>query len=283
MSEDLHNDEYQEDIEQDVDAETVDDEQDIDIDDSEQSDASDADDNQDDDGLDFSFDESEDEQGDPFAGQKAPEWVKQIRNENRELKRQQREWQQSQGQSQQQGLREKPTLDAHEYDSDAYEDDYAAWLGEKTQHDTQMQAETAKYQKYDDGYKTSVDAVRAKVPEYDEIEQSIVDALPLQRQAMIKMMTDNPARMVVALGKSPNKLQALSELDDMQFAKQIVLMEANMSNPKQNSTKPKPTSHKLQGSSGGNGDAQLAKLEAAADKSGDRSAIYAYKKAQRNK
>lgn len=277
MSEELHDavDDYQEDIEQDIDDEVVDDEQD-DIDDSEQ------DDKQDDDELAFSFDETNDEQGDPFAGQKAPEWVKQIRNENRELKRQQREWQQQHGQSQQQVLREKPTLDAHDYDSDAYEQDVQQWFVEKQQHDTRVQAETAKYQKYDDSYKQSVDEVRAKVANYDEIEQSIVDTLPVQRQAMIKMMVDNPARMVVALGNSPAKLQALSELDDMQFAKQIVLMEANMSNVKRNSNKPKPTSHKLEGSSDG-GDTQLAKLEAAADKNGDRSAVIAYKRKLRNK
>lgn len=278
MSEELHDevDDYQEDIEQVEDDEVIDDEQDVD--DSEQDaeqDEVDADDS-----LDFSFDDDE-EESDPFAGQKAPEWVKKVREENRELKRQQREWQQQQGQSQQQGLREKPTLDAHDYDSDAYEQDYAQWLTEKTQHDAQVQAETAKYQKYDDSYKQSVDAVRAKVANYDEIEQSIVDTLPVQRQAMIKMMVDNPARMVVALGNSPSKLQALSELDDMQFAKQIVLMEANMSNVKRNPNKPKPKSHNLEGSAGG-GDAQLAKLEAEAEKTGDRSAIVAYRKKMRN-
>lgn len=277
MSEELHDevDDYQEDIEQNIDDEVIDGEQ---YDDDSEQDAE-QDDN--DDGLDYSFDDDA-EESDPFAGQKAPEWVKKVREENRELKRQQREWQQQQGQSQQQGLREKPTLDAHDYDSDAYEQDYAQWLSEKTHHDTQMQTEMAKYQKYDDGYKQSVDEVRAKVPNYDEIEQSIVDALPQQRQAMIKMMVDNPARMVVALGNSPAKLQALSELDDMQFAKQIVLMEANMSNVKRNPNKPKPTGHRLDGTAGG-GDSHLAKLEAAADKTGDRSAVVAYKRKLRNK
>lgn len=281
MSTDDLQDDYQDDFEQ-VDTELVDDEQEIDDSDIDEQDDTQTDDDNDDESLDFSFDKTDDEQADPFAGQAAPEWVKKVREENRELKRQQREWQQQQGQAQQQGLREKPTLDGHEYDEDSYQEDYAAWFAEKTQHDTQMQAERAKYQKYDDTYKQSVDEVRAKVPEYDEIEQSIVDVLPPQRQAMIKMMVDNPARMVVALGKSPSKLQALSELDDMQFAKQIVLMEQSMANVKRNPSKPKPTSHKLDGVAGG-GDSQLAKLEAAADKTGDRSAIVAYRKKMRNK
>lgn len=272
-------DEYQEDIEQDVDTDMDDDEQDIDDTDGEQ------DDNQDDgeadeaDSLDFSFDDTDDDESDPFKGKPAPEWVKKVREENRELKRQLKQQQQSE---QQTALREKPTLDAHDYDSDAFEQDYEAWLTEKQQHDAKVQAEMAKYQKYDDSYKASVDAVRAKAPDYDEIEQSIVDTLPVQRQALIKMITDNPARMVYALGKSPNKLQSLSELDDVQFAKQIVLMEANMSNVKRNPSKPRPKSHSLEGAAGG-GDTQLAKLEAAADKSGDRSAVVAYKRKMRNK
>lgn len=281
MSTDDLQDDYQDDFEQ-VDTELVGDEQDIDDSDIDEQDDTQTDDDDNDESLDFSFDKTDDEQADPFAGQAAPEWVKKVREENRELKRQQREWQQQQGQAQQQGLREKPTLDSHDYDSDSFEQDYEQWIAEKTQHDTQMQAERAKYQKYDDTYKQSVDEVRAKVPEYDEIEQSIVDVLPPQRQAMIKMMVDNPARMVVALGKSPSKLQALSELDDMQFAKQIVLLEQSMANVKRNPSKPKPTSHKLDGVAGG-GDSQLAKLEAAADKTGDRSAIVAYRKKMRNK
>lgn len=276
-------DDYQEDAEQ-VETETVDDEQDID-DSDEQDDADSQGDEQSegdaDSDLDFSFDEDA-EQGDPFAGQKAPEWVKKIREENRELKRQQREWQQQQGQAQQQALPERPLLEDYDYDDESYYQALETWMQTKAQHDAQVQAETAKYQKYDDTYKQAVDEIKTRVPNYDEIEQSIVDVLPVQRQAMIKMMTDNPARMVVALNNSPAKLQALAELDDMQFAKQIVLMEANMANVKRNPNKPKPTSHKLEGAAGG-GDRQLEKLEAEADKTGDRSKIHAYKRKMRNK
>lgn len=274
-------DDYQDDEQ--VETETVDDEQDID--DSELDDADSQEDKQSegdaDSDLDFSFDEDT-EQGDPFAGQKAPEWVKKIREENRELKRQHREWQQQQGQSQQQVLPERPLLEDYDYEDDDYYQALEAWMQTKAQYDAQIQAETAKYQKYDDVYKQAVDEIKARIPNYNEIEQSIVDALPVQRQAMIKMMTDNPARMVVALNNSPAKLQALAELDDMQFAKQIVLMEANMANTKRNPNKPKPTSHKLEGGAGG-GDRQLEKLEAEADKTGDRSKIHAYKRKIRNK
>lgn len=278
------NEDYQEDIEQVEDNEVIDDEQDIeDSQDGEQDEDTEQDDSADD-VLDFSFDDDGDsDEKDPWAGQKAPPWVKDTRNENRELKRQLRELQKQQGQpEQQQVLREKPTLDAHEYDSDAYEQDYAAWLSEKSQHDARQKAEQEKYQHYDERYKLSVDAVRAKVADYDEIEQSIVETVPPQRQALIKMLVDDPARMVVALGKSPAQLEKLLGLDDIQFAKQIVLMEQQMSSKtkSRNPNKPKPKTHELEGAAGGV-DTKLAKLEAEAAKTGDRSKIHAYNRSKR--
>ena len=281
------NEDYQEDIEQVEDDEVIDDEQDIDEDNQDdEQDSDESDDSADDDVLDFSFDDDgeESDEKDPYAGQEAPQWVKDTRRRAKEVERENRRLkqllEQRNGQpEQQQALREKPTLDAHEYDSDAYEQDYAAWLSEKSQHDARQKAEQEKYQHYDERYKSSVDAVRAKVADYDEIEQSIVDTVPPQRQALIKMLVDDPARMVVALGKSPAQLEKLSSLDDIQFAKQIVLMEQQMSSKakSRNPNKPKPKTHELEGAAGGV-DTKLAKLDAEAAKTGDRSKVIAYKR-----
>ena len=282
MSEFDDNEDYQEDIEQVEDDEVIDDEQDVDEDGQDGEQDAESQDDSADDALEFSFDD-DGEDKDEFAGQPAPEWVKEVRKENRELKRQLKQ-RESQQHEQQQALREKPTLDAHEYDSDAYEQDYAVWLSEKSQHDARQKADQEKYQHYDERYKSSVDAVRAKVADYDEIEQSIVDTVPPQRQALIKMLVDDPARMVVALGKSPAQLEKLLGLDDIQFAKQIVLMEMQMSSKtkSRNQNKPKPKTHELEGAAGG-ADTRLTKLEAEADRTGDRSKVAAYKKQLKSK
>lgn len=278
-------DDNQEDTEQVEDNEVIDDEQDIDdSQDDEQDDDTEQEDSTDDDVLDFSFDD-DGEDKDEFAGKPAPEWVKNTRNENRELKRQLRELQKQQGQPEQQTLREKPTLDAHEYDSDAYEQDYAAWLSEKSQHDAAVQAEQQKYQQYRDRYKSDVDAIKIKAPDYDEVESSVVDVLSEQQQGLLQMAADNPAKMVYALGKnSPAQLERLSKLDEVQFVKQIALMEQQMSSKtkSRNPNKPKPKTHELEGAAGG-ADTQLAKLESEADKTGDRSKVAAYKRKMRNK
>lgn len=277
------NQDYQEDAEQ-VDDELLDDEQDIEDGQDDEQDAdgeeSESEDDSADDALDFSFDDDSDS-SDPFKGQEAPEWVKKVREENRELKRQlkQRESQQVE----QQVLREKPTLDDHDYDSDAFEQDYAQWLSEKQQVDAQVHAERQKYQQYHDRYKADVDAIKAKAPDYDEVELSVVDALSEQKQGLLQMLVDNPAKVVYALGKnSPAQLERLSKLDDIQFAKQIVLMEMQMSSKtkSRNPNKPKPKTHELEGAAGG-ADTRLAKLEAEAAKTGDRSKIHAYNRSKR--
>ncbi len=286
MSEfDDDNQDYQEDAEQ-VDNELLDDEQDIEDgqDDEQDADGEEAESQDDsaDDALDFSFDDDGDS-SDPFKGQEAPEWVKKVREENRELKRQlkQRESQQFE----QQVLREKPTLDDHDYDSDAFEQDYAQWLTEKQQVDAQVHAERQKYQQYHERYKADVDAIKAKAPDYDEVELSVVDVLSEQKQGLLQMLVDNPAKVVYALGKnSPAQLERLSKLDDIQFAKQIVLMEMQMSSKtkSRNQNKPKPKTHELEGAAGG-ADTRLAKLEAEADRTGDRSKVAAYKKQMKSK
>lgn len=286
MSEfDDDNQDYQEDAEQ-VDNELLDDEQDIEDgqDDEQDADGEEAESEDDsaDDALDFSFDDDGDS-SDPFKGQEAPEWVKRVREENRELKRQlkQRESQQFE----QQVLREKPTLDDHDYDSDAFEQDYAQWLTEKQQVDAQVHAERQKYQQYHERYKADVDAIKAKAPDYDEVELSVVDVLSEQKQGLLQMLVDNPAKVVYALGKnSPAQLERLSKLDDIQFAKQIVLMEQQMSSKtkSRNQNKPKPKTHELEGAAGG-ADTRLAKLEAEADRTGDRSKVAAYKKQLKSK
>ena len=224
-----------------------------------------------DDALGFSFD---DDSKDPFAGQEAPEWVKQMRRENREMKRQLKEREQAQAVP---VLRDKPTLHDFDYDSEAYEANLEQWYQEKAEHDEAVKAGEAQYQHYHSRYVDSVDNMRRLARDYDEVEDSIVDSLNIAKQGLIKTLADDPARLVYTLGKSPNKLAQLASLDDIQFAKQIVLLEQQMTSKSRNPNKPQPKSHDLKGGAGG-GDSTLAKLEADAERTGDRSKVIAYRK-----
>lgn len=229
-----------------------------------------------DDDLGFSFDEPEqDSEGrDPFAGQAAPEWVKQLRKENRELKKQLKQTSQ---QPQVAPLREKPTIADHDFDSDAYEADLEQWFSEKAQHDEAINAQKAKDEAIDKRYVASVDKMRKIAADYDEVEDAVVATLSPEKQALLKLGVEDTAKLVYALGKSPNKLAELERLDPVSFVKQLGIMEFQMSQKSRNPNKPQPKEHELTGAAGG-GDSKLAKLEAEAAKTGDRSKVIAYRK-----
>lgn len=176
-----------------------------------------------DDDLGFSFDEPEtDSEGhDPFAGQAAPEWVKQLRKENRELKKQLKQTPQ---QPQVAPLREKPTITDHDFDSEAYESDLEQWFNEKAQHDEVINAQKAKDEAIDNRYVASVDKMRKIAPDYDEVEDTVVATLSPEKQALLKLGVEDTAKLVYALGKSPNKLAELEQLDPVSFVKQLSLI-----------------------------------------------------------
>lgn len=232
-----------------------------------------------DDDLGFSFDEPEqDSEGrDPFAGQAAPEWVKQLRKENRELKKQLKQTSQ---QPQVAPLREKPTITDHDFDSDAYEADLEQWFNEKAQYDEAINAQKAKDEAIDKRYVASVDKMRKIAADYDEVEDAVVSTLSPEKQALLKLGVEDTAKLVYALGKSPNKLAELEQLDPVSFVKQLGIMEFQMSQKSRNPNKPQPKQHELTGAAGG-GDSKLAKLEAEAAKTGDRSKVIAYRKSLR--
>ena len=234
-----------------------------------------------DDDLGFSFDEPEtDSEGhDPFAGQAAPEWVKQLRKENRELKKQLKQTPQ---QPQVAQLREKPTIEEHDFDSAAYADDLEQWLNEKAQYDEVVNTQKAKYEAIDNRYFASVDKMRKIAPDYDDVEETVISTLSLDKQGLLKVGIEDGAKLVYALGKSPNKLAELEQLDPVSFVKQLGIMEFQMSQKSRNPNKPQPKQHELTGAAGG-GDSKLAKLEAEAAKTGDRTAIREYRKRMKQK
>lgn len=234
-----------------------------------------------DDDLGFSFDEPEkDSEGhDPYAGQAAPEWVKQLRKENRELKKQLKQTPQ---QPQVAPLREKPTITDHDFDSEAYEADLEQWFNEKAQYDEVINAQKAKDEAIDNRYVASVDKMRKIAPDYDEVEESVVATLSPEKQGLLKIGIEDTAKLVYALGKSPNKLAELEQLDPVSFVKQLGIMEFQMSQKSRNPNKPQPKQHELTGGAGG-GDGKLAKLEAEAEKTGDRTAIREYRKRMKQK
>lgn len=218
------------------------------------------------DDLDFSFDEPPQADDDELA---------KLRAENLALKQEKAKWEQKNAPQLPQ-LRPRPKPIDYDWDDEAYEADLDAWLDEKAEYEKAMAETGNRYNAINQNYAQSRERIKAKVADYDEVEQLVASNLSDEKQALLKMAVGDVGRVVYALGKSQGKLLELSKLDEVAFIRELVLMEQKLQNrPKSN--KPAPKDHELTGVAGG-GDERLAKLEAEALRTGDRTKVLAYKK-----
>lgn len=216
--------------------------------------------------LDFSFDE-------PAVN--ADDELERLRQENQRLHAERKQWQQHD--DTQPTLRPRPTIFDHDYDHEAFDADLDAWLEEKAEYEKAVSEHQGRYQQIEQRYFDSVENFSKIAKDYQEVENTVAQSLSLEKQALLKMAVDDVAPLAYVLGKSPQKLAELSKLDEVSFLVKIGAMQEQMQMKRQ-TRKPSPKDHELTGVAGG-GDAKLAKLEAEALRTGDRTALVAYRRA----
>jgi uncharacterized coiled-coil protein SlyX len=224
------------------------------------------------------------EDGDQWKGQEAPAWVKQTRQENRELKKRLRELESKNPPDAQKlpELGKKPTLAECEYDEDALQTKLDAWYEQKSKVDAAKAAAEAEQQKLQSRWNekfaayTTAKATLAR-DDYEEAESAVQEALTQTQIGILLDGTKTPAQLVYALGKSPAKLKTLQGLNPVETAFALARLEAQV----QVNRKPKVSGEStVKGGTtpiGGGSSAKLAQLEAEAEKTGDRSKIHAYR------
>lgn len=221
------------------------------------------------DDLNFSFDEPPQADDDEIA---------KLRAENLALKQEKAKWEQSYHDDTPK-LRAMPTEADHDWDYESYQADMQAWLNERDEYHAMMAKQENRYAHINQNYAQSRERIKAKVSDYDEVESLVANNLSDEKQALLKMAVGDVGRVVYALGKSQGKLLELSKLDEVAFIREVVLMEQTLQNrPKSN--KPAPKDHELTGVAGGKGDSQLASLEAEAERTGDYTKLFAYKRSK---
>lgn len=225
---------------------------------------------------------SEDEEG-------TPQWVKDLRKRARELERENKALKDGKAApAAQPTLRPKPKLEDHDYDDEAFAADLEAWVQEKAQDDAakaaaQQQQEAAKaaWTAKLDAYGQKKSALR--VPDFDDAEAEVTTKLNQAQQAIIVAYCANPAVVTYALGKRPEKLAELAKIEDpIAFAIAASKLEGDLKVQKR--SKPAPEG-RLSGSAptAAGADKHLERLEAEADRTGDRSKVIAYKREQRQR
>ena len=228
----------------------------------------------------------------------APQWAKDLRKAQRELRKENKELKaklSEKDKAADQNLPEvgpKPKLSDPDidYDEDKLDAKLTAWYDRKRAHDDaaaqaqrQQEDEQRAWQAKLDGYGSQ--KAKLNLPDFDDAEAVILESMGTNQQGIILSGADNPALVIYALGKNPDKAKELAAIQDpVKFAFAIAKLETQVKMSKKTSSKPEPE-RAISGSGPKSGavDSNLDRLRADAEKSGDYSKVHAYRKQQREK
>lgn len=217
----------------------------------------------------------------------APTWIKDLRKQNRDLVRKTRELetrlQQAQPAPQAVVVGARPKLSDFDFDEDKFTAELDAWMARKAKADEQQreaqraqEQQAADWQKRVNGYRAQAAALR--VENFEAAEEVVKDTLSNVQQSLILKACKQPALMVAALGHNERKAREMAAITDpVEFVAEVARLETQL---KTQSRKPltapegKPPRSSMSGVAAV--DSELAKLEARAAKTGDRTAVVQY-------
>jgi len=220
-------------------------------------------------------------------GERAPEWVRELRKQHRELQKKVREYEAKEqaAPAARPVVGPKPKLEDHDYDTDRYETALESWYAQKAtadkaEREAQRQAEEAQkaWQAKLDGYgKAKADL---KVRDYDEAEHTVMETLNVTQQGVVLQGATNPALVVYALGKNPRRAKELAAITDpVRFAFAVAQLEMQLKvTPR---TKPPAPERSLPAGTApvsGGSDTTLERLREEAARTGDMTKVVAYKR-----
>ena len=225
--------------------------------------------------------------------QQAPEWVKELRKQNREYQKRIRQLERNtQAAPAAQGETttappKKPTLADVDYDTGAYEAKLDQWYTAKAEYDRQaterQRAEQSVKGAWDAkiaGYNTAKAELKAR--DFEDAEAVIADTLSVTQQGIILDGAEKPALLIYALGKNPKKAAEMAAITNpVAFAAAIGRLEASL---KVTSRKPSAQPEQLVSGNApksGSVDNTLERLRAEAERTGDLTKVMAYKRQQK--
>jgi len=224
--------------------------------------------------------------------ERAPEWVRDLRKQHREVKRRNKELEEqlaaATGATKVAELGEKPTLEKFDYDTERYEKELDAWHERKREHDEVEAAQRAEADAAEREWKRKLEGYQSakaelKVRDYDDAEEVVQDAFTVTQQGIILQGAKNPALLVYALGKNPKRAKELASIKDpVKFAFAVAELETQLKVTKRKaSSKPDP---KITGTGrvSGTVDSTLNRLRAEAERTGSYTKVVQYKKQKRS-
>ncbi len=218
----------------------------------------------------------------------APEWVKELRKENREKSRKLRELEaklaERDAKAESATNLPKPTLADCEYDPDLYEQKFLAWQQQETARKEaerkKADDEKAQVESWNEKVTAYNDAkAKLKVSDFEDAEAAVLHELSVTQQGIIVSGADNAALVNYALGKNPAKLKELASIKDpVKFAFAVAKLETQVKTSPRKAP-PAPEGRVRTGNAAPSGavDNTLERLREKAEKTGDMSEVIAYK------
>lgn len=223
----------------------------------------------------------------------APQWVKDLRKRERELARENRELKAAQAAKAEPvpQLGAEPTLEDCEFDTDKYKQKLLDWHEQKRSVEQKAAQERQAAEQAQKAWQEKVSSYQTarttlKVANFEDAEATALDALNVTQQGIILegCTPEQAAKLMYALGTNSAELKRLASITNpVQFAFAAADLRNQMKVTQKKSAP--PAERRIVGSAAAVAvnDPKLARLEAEADKTGDRSALIAYKKAIKSK
>jgi len=218
-----------------------------------------------------------------------PGWVKKVRKVNRklesevkQLKRQLEEKQKAAENERPVELGEEPTLSGSGYDDVKYKQAIRDYDERKRIVEGQASEKARTVEEQNKVWRSRQERyVNLKqehsFKDFTYAEELVTDTFSQTQQGIIVQGAEDPALLVYALGKNPKKLEELSKIKDpVEFAFKVAKLESQLKVTGRKA--PSPEKRISSGNSGASSDKKLARLEAEAEKSGDRTKVVAYKR-----
>jgi hypothetical protein len=231
--------------------------------------------------------------GDEEDDDGAPEWVRNVRRENRELKKKLKALEASDVVTQPAQLPPEPALEDFDYDTEAFKAAHKEWVKkslEVEREQEQVRAHQERAQQRWEAKLATYEDGKAKIgaADFDDIEAAVSDIfakpfpgmnIPDVRMGIIKQGAKDPTTLVYALGRNPEKAKELAAIDDpVEFAFALGEISGRM---KVVNKKAPPPEGKIKSAAPGVAgavDNTLERLREEAGKTGDFSKVVAYKR-----
>jgi hypothetical protein len=218
----------------------------------------------------------------------APEWVRDLRKKNREDQKRIRELEarlaQQQAPQAAAAPSKKPELEDFDYDTSKYEASLSDWFDKKRRYEEQLSQAKRQEEQAQESWQSKLEGyaqarTSLKVKDFEDAESTVAEMLNITQQGVVIQGAENPALVIYALGKNPKKAKELASIDDpVKFAFAIAKLETQL---KVTGKRTPPPPEKTVGGTApirGAIDSNLERLRQDAERTGDYSKVYAYKK-----